>query len=248
MAGLMSSIIRGIGRFAVSLLPRRAYLVIKGPLKGARFVLGSLSGAGGGASVYLNQVETDQTAAIARELHAGMTFYDVGANVGYYTILASRLVGPSGQVTAFEPLIRNLSYLHRHKELNSAENVRILPFAVSNRSGTATFSVGNVSAMGKIDDAGEILVPTITLDEAANLLDILPQVIKIDVEGAEFEVLQGSKDLLSSAEPIIFLSTHSTILREKCLRLLTDGGYTVEPLDDIDDPHEFLAKPLREGE
>jgi FkbM family methyltransferase len=75
-----------------------------------------------------------------------MTVFDMGANVGCYTILASRLVGATGRVAAFEPLVRNLSYLHRHKELNRAENVQIVPFAVSNRSGVAKCSAGNVSA------------------------------------------------------------------------------------------------------
>jgi FkbM family methyltransferase len=234
---------RGIGRFAVNRLPRRSYPILTGPLKGARFILGSLSGAGGGASVYFNRVEAEQTAAMAQEVRAGMTVFDVGANVGYYTILASRLVGPTGRVAAFEPLIRNLSYLHRHTELNRADNVQILPFAVSNRSGVAKFSAGNVSAMGKIDEAGEILVPTISLDEAVKLLGITPQIIKIDVEGAEFDVLKGSKDVLS-ASPTVFLSTHSAKLKEECVRYLSDVGYSVEPLSDTYDPNEFIARPV----
>jgi hypothetical protein len=87
------------------LLPRIAYPVLRGPLKGARFVLGSLAGEGGGASVYLNQVERHQTAALVDVLRSGQIFFDIGANVGYYTVLGSRLVGVSGSVLAFEPVL-----------------------------------------------------------------------------------------------------------------------------------------------
>jgi FkbM family methyltransferase len=56
-----------------------------------------------------------------------------------------------------------------------------------------------MSVLGKIDDAGEILVPTISLDEAAKLLDIAPHIIRIDVEAAELDVIKGAKETLSAA-------------------------------------------------
>lgn len=240
----MDSIQRRFARFVFGkVLPRRAYSVRSGPLKGSRFVLGSLSGEGGGASVYFNKMETEQTSEMLGALSTGKTFFDIGANVGYYTILASRLVGPSGNVIAFEPLVRNLSFLHRHVELNNAANVKILPFAVSSENSILPFSAGQNSAMGHLDPSGggDILVPTATLDDIAKRLGVMPDVLKIDVEGAEMEVFRGADGVLSKARPAIFLSTHSPELRTQCTELLGSYGYTLKPLIDSDDPHEFLA-------
>ncbi|MEO6654763.1 MAG: FkbM family methyltransferase [Pyrinomonadaceae bacterium] len=244
----MDGIGRKLGRVIFGkMLPRRPYRVLIGPLRGARFVLGSMAGEGGGATVYFNKVESEQTAAIQRELSPGKTFFDLGANVGYYSILASRLVGRGGHVAAFEPVVRNLSFLQRHIELNDAENVQVLPFAVSSEAGILSFSTGSNSGMGSLDfdgGNGKMLVPTVTLDEIAERLKLTPDVLKIDVEGAEVEVFRGATRILNTARPTIFLSTHSTDLREQCLAHLRDTGYTVESLLDSDDPHEFLAKYL----
>lgn len=240
----MDSIQRRLARFVFGkVLPRRAYSVRSGPLKGARFVLGALSGQGGGASVYFNKMETEQTAEMLETLTVGQTFFDIGANVGYYTILASRLVGPSGQVVAFEPLVRNLAYLQRHVELNNASNVRVLPFAVSSESTILSFSSGQNSAMGHLDadGAGDTVVPTVTLDEITERLGIMPDVLKIDVEGAEMDVFRGAEHVLSEAKPAIFLSTHSPELRRQCTELLISYDYSLKPLIDSNDPHEFLA-------
>lgn len=238
--------LRTAGRFIYGkVLPRRPYRILTGPLQGARFILGSLSGAGGGASVYFNQVEPGQTAAFCRELSPGDIFFDVGANVGYYSILASRLVGQNGIVAAFEPLVKNLVFLQRHIELNDALNIRIFPFAVSDSTGISGFAAGDDRAMGRLVDEGvarTTLVPTVTIDDITGS-GLRPTVMKIDVEGAEIAVLNGARRVIEKYRPKIFLSTHSAELRESCLRLLSTAGYAVEPLTD-GDAHEFLARPL----
>jgi FkbM family methyltransferase len=240
----MESFSRRVARMIFGkVLPRTSYPVVTGPLKGARFILGSLSGEGGGASVYFNQMETEQTAAMIGEIRPGGTFFDIGANVGFYSILASRLVGTDGNVVAFEPLVRNLSYLQRHVELNHADNVRVLPFALSSENTILSFATGPNSAMGHLSrDGGEMLVPTVTLDDIAERLGLMPDVMKMDVEGAEMDVFRGASRVLSEAKPTIFLSTHSPELRDECLALLSGHGYSVESLIATDDPHEFLAK------
>jgi FkbM family methyltransferase len=241
------SFLRTTGRLVYGkVLPRRPYRVLSGPLKGARFILGSLSGAGGGASVYYNQIEPSQTAEFVKELKPGHIVFDVGANVGYYTVLASRLVGINGIVAAFEPLIANLIFLHQHVSLNKANNVKVLPFAVSDSTGIESFISGGDRAMGKLDHArtGDILVPTVTIDEVAERLNLRPNILKIDVEGAENRVLAGARRTIDECKPAIFLSTHSEELRTSCLSSLKEAGYRVDPISHTDDPHEFLAKPL----
>src|SRR5213080_2657866 len=123
------------GRF----MPRIGYPVIFGPLRGSKFILGSMAGEGGGASVYFNLIEREQTESMKSELRDGDAFFDIGANVGYYTILASRKVGCRGHVVSCEPLVRNLAFLQRHVSRNKASNVTILPFACSDADGISAF-------------------------------------------------------------------------------------------------------------
>lgn len=247
----MESFLRRSGRFLFGkVLPRRAYPVVAGPLRGAKFILGAMAGEGGGASIYFNLVEAEQTAAMLAEFTPGKVFFDIGANVGYYSILASKMVGAAGKVVAFEPVISNLTFLHRHVELNGAKNVRVLPFALSDKSAIASFSLGQNSAMGhltngsgggKSDDS--VYVPTVALDEIAAKMNLLPDVMKIDVEGAEMDVFRGAERVLREAKPTIFLSTHSPELRAACLEFLRSRGYTVKSmLPEGADSHEFVAK------
>ncbi len=238
----MDSILRRVARFVSGrLMPRRAYRVRRGPLKGARFILGSLSGEGGGASVYVGEMEPEQTAAMAWAIKAGGVFFDIGANVGYYTILASRLVGSGGKVVAFEPLPRNIEFLRQHIDLNAAANVTLKPFAVSEKKGIVRFALGPDSAMGHIGDEGELEVATTTIDDIVSELDITPDVMKIDVEGAEREVFLGAASMFETAKPVIFLSTHSDELRGWCLEHLRGLGYKIKPLIGGEDGHEFVA-------
>ncbi len=245
----MNNLLRKIARFVFgSILPRRAYRILSGPLRGTKFILGLMAGGGGGSSVYFNLMEPLQTEAMLGELTTGKVFFDIGANVGFYSLLASKRVGERGTVVAFEPVIGNLAFLHQHIEINGAKNVKILPFALSSRSLVSVFSPGANAAEGHLEDDGErnknsMYVPTITLDEISEKMNILPDVLKIDVEGAEMEVFRGAEKILTLAKPTIFLSTHSSELRRDCLEFLRGIGYHVEPIFPADtDSHEFAAK------
>src|SRR5258708_797490 len=104
----MDNLIRSTARIVFGkLMPKLAYPVICGPLQGSRFILGTLAGEGGGSSVYFNLLEPEQTSAFVNTVKNGMVLFDIGANVGYYTILGARLVGSKGKVFSFEPLIKN---------------------------------------------------------------------------------------------------------------------------------------------
>jgi len=71
---------------------------------------------------------------------AGKTVLDIGANVGFFSLLCSRLVGSSGRVIAFEPFPRNVDFIHRHITLNSVSNIEVRPVAIADKQGTANFS------------------------------------------------------------------------------------------------------------
>jgi len=243
---------RSVARLFVRVfLPRIAYPVLRGPLRGARFILGTLAGEGGGATVYLNMIEPEQTTAFVGALKKGQVLFDIGANVGYYTILGARLIGAQGKVLAFEPSPRNLSYLYRHVVLNRSDNVTIVPAACAETMSLAVFSSGKNFAEGhladehteNVADDRRFLVPTVTIDEIARKLKISPDVMKIDVEGAELSVLKGAEATLRSSKALIFLSTHSDALRKSCLDYLATLGYVFEILSkDKAAPSEFLAR------
>jgi FkbM family methyltransferase len=247
-------VLRLLFRFMARRLPRLAYPVLTGPLRGFQFVLGSFAGIGGGASVYLNMIEMEQTAAFTDTLLEGQVLFDIGANVGYYTILGAKLVGPSGKVVAVEPVIRNLTYLYQHVILNKLCNVLIVSGACSKAVSLTTFSLGKYYATGYLADnhaAGIkgtseeelILVTTVTIDGMVEQLKISPDVIKVDVEGAELSVLIGAEKTLLEIRPCIFLSTHSEALRIACLDYLKDAGYVFDILSqDKENPSEFLAR------
>jgi FkbM family methyltransferase len=227
-----------------------AYPVLVGPLKGSRFILRAAAGEGGGASVYVNGVEPAKTQALLSILRPGQVVFDVGANIGYYTLLASRQVGPSGRVVAFEPSPRNISYLHRHLALNHATNVMLVPAGCSDRNGLAAFDAGRDCATGHLLEPASHanghrdLVPTVALDEIVRESGLVPDVLKIDVEGAEMLVLEGAAHTIGTMRPIVLLGAHSAALRSACTSFLAARGYG-EPsvCEEVEGDTELLFKP-----
>jgi SAM-dependent methyltransferase len=101
-------------RLPLRLIPRRAVLpILQGPLRGKKWIVGS-----GNHGYWLGSYEIGKRALFVRSIPVGAVVYDLGANVGYYTLLAAMLAGAEGKVFAFEPLPRNLEYLRRHLVLN----------------------------------------------------------------------------------------------------------------------------------
>jgi FkbM family methyltransferase len=166
-----------------------------------------------------------------------MTVYDIGANVGFFSLLASRLAGSGGIVYAFEPQPRNVRLLEFHRAANGITNLRILDAAVSARDGVAQFQSAKGPAMGSLAESGEYAVTTVTVDSFASD-HRPPDVMKIDVEGAEVEVLTGATKTLLRHRPVIILSTHGWRLHQESLALLASLGYE----------HEMLRDGTRDGQ
>lgn len=159
---------------------------------------------------------------LRRFLAPGMTFVDVGAHHGLYSILAATLVGPTGRVAAFEPSPASARRLRWHAQLNGAKGIEIHRYAVGARASTATLfvprrGIDTVSSLrpptaGGDGAARRIAVDVVSLDDFARLRG-LPQIdlIKLDVEGAEADVLDGAAHVCAKLAPLwIFEALDST--------------------------------------
>ena len=139
----------------------------------------------------------------------GDVFYDCGANQGIFTLAASKLVGDKGKIFSFEPQPYATRCLKDNLQLNNLDNVTVTEAAVSDQAGSVTLDVSqsNVAASIVNDFGGTdtLNVETVKLDDIANEYGDMPNVIKLDVEGAEFMALQGAVDILEASKPTLVL-------------------------------------------
>jgi len=165
-------------------------------------------------AVLQDQYEPEVRGLLVSIIRPGMVVLDVGAHIGHYTLLAARLVGPSGHVYAFEAEPENYAILTKNVELNGYTNVTCIPKAVSDRTGTLTLYVdpqGN-DRHSIIEDSQapihltKCVVSTVTLDEYASS-EGWPRidVIKMDIEGAEPLALAGMSAILNRSDLIHLL-------------------------------------------
>jgi FkbM family methyltransferase len=215
-------------RAPLSLIPTDAVVpIIQGPLRGKRWIVGAAT-----HGCWLGTYEYRKQRLFAQAIRPGHVVYDVGANVGFYTLLAAVRAGAGGRVIAFEPLPRNVTLLRRHMALNEIHNVDVRDTAVSDTAGSAAFTDGVGPATGRLDRAGALHVTTVTLDESVYSYGMAPaDVIKMDIEGGELRALRGAKRLLADRRPVVFLSTHGNAVHEPCCALLRDLGYHVNSVD-----------------
>jgi len=227
-------------RFPLKLIPEKTVLpILQGPLKGKKWIKGSsINGC------WLGTYELDKQVLFSKYVKPGTIVFDVGANVGLYSLLASVFAGENGKVFSFEPLPENIYYLKKHIGLNNLKNVKVIEKAVSDKVSTVRFNFGDNRSSGHISNDGEIEVVTINLDEFIKEGNPLPDLIKMDIEGAEYEALLGAKELLKSKKPVIFLATHSAELRAKCLKLIAEFGYNAKSIDNkpIEESDEFVCE------
>jgi FkbM family methyltransferase len=214
-----------------------------------------LRGNGRGLRVRFGESNLSRAARPAEErventliglLHPGDVVYDIGANIGWYSLLAARCVGPSGRVIAFEPGLANAAYVVGNAETNRLYNVIVVPAAVSDQSGWATFlDIGSLqSRLDKDDDEaqakrragrnamvhGSLPVPVLALDAwIAEAGQPPPSIVKIDIEGAEIGALRGMGETLRSAGPTLIIELHGT--RDAVLDLLDGYDYEHEAIE-----------------
>jgi len=124
-----------LARWPLKVIPKKMVMpILSGPNRGLWWVSGSFI-----HGCWLGWYEKSCVQFVASLIRPGMVAFDVGANVGYYTLLLARGVGPNGRVIAFEPDPVNVAHLKEHMRLNKISNVEIVEAAVSDREGTVFF-------------------------------------------------------------------------------------------------------------
>jgi FkbM family methyltransferase len=186
--------------------------------------------------------ETAESAFVARFLRPGMTVLDVGAHHGLYTLLASKCVGRSGRVIAFEPSSRERRRLARHLRVNRCGNVEVRPFALGDRAGEADLYLvegahdwcNSLRAPNVEERTSKVRVEVRSLDDVLEGIN-WPRVdfIKLDVEGAELSFLYGARRMLrSDVRPAILVEVQDVrtapwgYAAREIVRFLAESGYS----------------------
>ncbi len=237
------SLIGKLIRLPLRLIPKRAALpILQGRHRGMRWIVGS-----GNHGYWLGSHEYRKRILFEQTVRPGDVVYDIGAHVGFYTLLASALVGTKGRVIAFEPLPDNLAFLHEHLRLNRRENVTVMEMAVSDFEGTAEFLAGDNTSTGHLAEKGTIPVRVVSLDKLVERGEILlPQVIKMDIEGAEGAALRGARKIFAEARPVLFLATHDETVHRECMDWLHSLDYALQPVEGflLETSRELIAIPV----
>ncbi|HEX2069460.1 MAG TPA: FkbM family methyltransferase [Actinomycetota bacterium] len=174
------------------------------------------------------EYETFELDIFERIVQPGMVVFDVGANLGIYSVIAAARVGSAGRVFAFEPVPENLEYLRTNIELNGLRNVEVVPQGVGSEKGQMRIflspnGVGSHSAAaanvgrtlsGQRSTRGHVDVPVITIDEFAAARSVVPDVVKMDIEGYEAFAVRGAATTLERRPTL--LMEFSAPLLERC--------------------------------
>jgi FkbM family methyltransferase len=178
--------------------------------------------------------EDEVLAAVSRMVRPGDVVYDIGANVGLFSLRFARLVGPSGFVYCVEANPVCVYFLGANLLASAFSNFEIFPVAVSDRAGTAEFSVnyGNThlgmlkTALPATKPGHRIVVETVTLDALVEEFGLRPpSLIKMDIEGAEIAAAPGMLRTLERHRPILVLELHGAAVARATLAHLAPAGY-----------------------
>ncbi|MGH2582632.1 MAG: FkbM family methyltransferase [Anaerolineales bacterium] len=214
---------------------------------------------------WLGTYEMELQQAISDFAKPGMVAYDLGANIGYISLLFALAVSQTGQVIAFEALPVNVERLITNLHLNPSLKVRPIAKAVSDKNGVAQFLVHESGGMGKLAGSTgrnhwyqqELKVESITLDDFVfKQENPKPDLIKIDIEGGEALALLGMRRVIQDCRSILFVELHGREAAETVWEILGNAGYSfqrmsngyprLEHIDKLGWKGYVVAKPINE--
>jgi FkbM family methyltransferase len=203
--------------------------------------------------IFLGDYETGTCRFVQKILSGGEVVFDIGANIGFYTILFSRLVGDTGKIHAFEPSLREFLNLCENVSRNQVNNVYLNQVGISDQNTYAMMNVmkderfGAYNTFGRVNHYyvrnAEVNPETVRLTTLDNYCEDYslnsPDLIKIDVEGLEKKVFEGGRLMLERDNaPLIIFELFEQVLEgansssEEICRLLSEHRYSIYDLDD----------------
>jgi len=198
-------------------------------------------------------VEAKSYKAFANAIKLGDVIFDVGAHIGTYTIIALQKSGSQGKVISYEPHNFTRNYLVKHLQWNGVMGRTIIrDICCGKNVGTINFyclpeQAEGMNGLVPVDGFERQTVNVTTLDQEVQNLGLIPNLIKIDVEGGELEVLQGAELTLEKYKPQLHLSLHPAALSklnqtpETVMEWLRQKGYKTEIID-IDHEIHVIAR------
>jgi FkbM family methyltransferase len=236
-----------IKRFVRSLLPSQGK-IRKGAGAGLMF-----DSRGGNWRYIFGPIEPYEEDVLLKLLKPGCVFYDVGANIGYYAIVAARIVGDAGKVYAFEPFTSTANTIRSNIKLNNLKNIEVHEKAAGATTGKVCINLAEISERNAISltaasdskatsPSGD-MVDVVALDHFLQTPGVRPpNVIMIDVEGAEIDVFKGLKETLAAHRPAIICEVHWLKDEIYALRdgLFKELKYTITSLDGSPIPQDIV--------
>jgi FkbM family methyltransferase len=211
----------------------------------------------GSTGIYVLREDYEpELAYLKKALAPGKVFVDAGANFGIYTAIASRLVGDSGVVLAFEPATETYPILDRNVKINQLKNVKTFQAAVSDREGVTRFyhnndapnsySLGAASDKTKFEEIQTVTLEKVFEQEKIERFDLM----KIDVEGAEELVLRGAKSSIEQMQPEIIFEISGKgakrlgLSQHGAWNLLQELGYSFFSVDEVGNLRHLTSPQL----
>ncbi len=200
-----------------------------------------------GKDYYEGKVEPAVQRALLQWLRRGMVFYDIGANIGFFTLIAASIVRNEGKVFSFEPEPELVPRLKEHIDRNGFSNVSVVQAGLWSATRRAMFvradpgmspDRGTGSLAPDKSEENSVSVPCIALDDFVRDSPP-PDLIKCDVEGAEVEVFEGAPRLLAGHRPVVLCEVHSDANGRRLGGLFERYGYELHSLDE----NHLLALP-----
>lgn len=153
--------------------------------------------------------------ALAAHVRPGSVVYDLGANVGFYTVICARLVGAEGRVVAVEPFPASADIIRHNARINGFDTVDVVEAAIAGAPGRGWLQTQNHDAvtfrLSSDRDAAGLDVALTSVDALVGDGFPLPNVIKVDVEGAEVAALRGMAQTLAEARPVVLVEVHHAV-------------------------------------
>lgn len=201
-----------------------------------------------GREYFQGEVEPEVQKILQEFLRPGMTMYDIGANIGLFSLLGARLAGESGKVISFEADPEITARLREHVARNEFPNISVQEMAVWSESRRVPFARADAATspdrgLGHVDlsatGSSIVEVAGISLDEFVLGGAPAPDFIKCDAEGAEQEIFRGARKLLAEKRPVILCEMHSEENRRALTELWSSHGFSCESRGE----HQVLALP-----